>query len=59
MSIYVEFDEQSFEATNLARQERPTHRGKWSIDAEIPRSSSFSGDAPTRERSVAHSNRYA
>lgn len=59
MSIYVEFDEHSFEVTNLARQERLTHREKRKIGAEIPRSASLSGEGPTRERSVAHSKRYA
>jgi hypothetical protein len=59
MSVFVEFDELNFEVTNLARHDRWTDRERKKICAGSSWDAPFSGETPTRGRSVAHAKRYA
>jgi hypothetical protein len=59
MSIFVEFDDLNFEVTNLARHDHLTDRERKKIGTGSSWDALFSGVAPTRGRSVAHSKRYA
>jgi hypothetical protein len=59
MSIFVEFDDLNFEVTNLACHDLLTDRERKKIGTGSSWDAPFSGEAPTRGRSVAHSKRYA